>query len=422
MAIAVCEQSTLPSLLPLTLSAAGIPFNAKQDQPILMGPYAQYFLSLLRILRLNFAQNDVLRMIKTGFTVLQPDEVMDMENYVRENGIHRQRWLSPFYLPEKESKREKIQALEELRKQVIDPIVQLKADLSQKGCTGKQAATRLFQFITDAGIYEKLLEQEEALAEQGDDLAIDRNRQIWTAINEQLDTVATFIGDEPIPLRDLCAMLEASLSSRKIKSLPQKSKAVMVAPPQIFFSSGIRCMIVMGLQENEISTGASILSEHERSQLEQYIVKANDEYYQKRKQDPNSVTLEDRPYSKIGQSLMDLAARQKQDVYQAVSLARDQLMLSCSSAKPNGGILTQSTAFKRLSEILQKVNPENYSGGLMNTDIRRLPRHLPWNHWQSVCGTPGTAKTAFFREKNRKTCSGKMLWHLCISLRIGIPK
>ena len=52
-----------------------------------------------------------------------------------------------------------------------------------------------------------------------------------------------------------------------------------------------------------------------------------------------------RPFSKIGQSLLDLAARQKQDVYQAVSLAREQLMISCSSAKPSGGVLTPSTAF-----------------------------------------------------------------------------
>ena len=69
-----------PSLLPLTLSASGIPFNAKQDQPILMSGYAQYFLSLLRILRLNFCRGDVLRLIKTGFTDMTPEEIMDMEN------------------------------------------------------------------------------------------------------------------------------------------------------------------------------------------------------------------------------------------------------------------------------------------------------------------------------------------------------
>ena len=370
MAVAVCEQNTLPSLLPLTMAAAGIPFNAKQDQPILMSGYAQYFLSLLRILRLNFCQEDVLRMIKTGFTDLRPDEVMEMENYARENGIHRTRWLKPFHMPEPQSKKAKVQLLEDLRRLLIDPLVELRKKLSRKGCTGRQAAEHLFRFVTEAGVYDRLLEQEEALALQGDDLGIDRNRQVWTAVNELLDTVAAFIGDEPIPLKDLCAMLEASMSSRMIKSLPQLSNAVMVAPPQMFFSSGIRCMLVMGLQENEISSGAAILSEQERNQLEQFIISANEAYYQEQKQQYGAADMTGRPYSRIGQSLMDLAARQKQDVYQAVSLAREQLVLSCSGARPSGGVMTPSSAFRRLARTVSETNPDNYTGGLMDPDIR----------------------------------------------------
>ena len=384
MAIAVCEQNTLPSLLPLTLSASGIPFNAKQDQAILMSGYAQYFLSLLRILRLNFCQEDVLRLIKTGFTDMTPKEIMDMENYARERGIHRGRWLKSFHIPEKDGQKEKVQALEALRQKLIDPIVELKKKLSRKTCTGKEAATLLFAFVTDAKIYNRLQAQEEVLAAQGDDLGIDRNRQVWTAVNELLDTVATFIGDEPLPLHDLCAMLESSLASRKIKSLPQLSGAVMVAPPQMFFSSGIRCMIVMGLQENEISASASILSEHERSQLEAFIEEANRKFYKKmysgddfdpadeegEEQTATELPDMERPYSKIGQSLMDLAARQKQDVYQAVSLAREELVISCSSAKPSGGVMTPSTAFRRLSKVIEENHPENVTGGLLETDIR----------------------------------------------------
>ena len=384
MAIAVCEQNTLPSLLPLTLSASGIPFNAKQDQPILMSGYAQYFLSLLRILRLNFCQEDVLRFIKTGFADMSSGQIMDMENYARENGIHRGRWLKPFHIPEKENKKESVQVLEALRQKLIEPIVALKKRLSQKGCTGKQAAALLFEFITHAGIYERLQAQEEILAAHGDDLGIDRNRQVWTAVNELLDTVATFIGEEPLPLHDLCTMLESSLAARKIKSLPQLSGAVMVAPPQMFFSSGVRCMIVMGLQENEVAAGAGILSERERSKLEAFIEDENRRFYQviysddhaepesenTGKTSPKEPVDPERPYSKIGQSLMDLAARQKQDVYQAVSLARQELMISCSSARPSGGVMTPSTAFRRLSQTIRETNPENVTGGLMETDIR----------------------------------------------------
>ena len=373
MAIAVCEQGTLPSLLPLTLAASGIPFNAKQDQPVLLSAYAQYVLSILRILRLNFCQNDVLRLMKTGFTGLTPEEVMDMENYARKNGIHRGRWLKSFWIPEKESEKAEAERYEGLRKKLIEPLVALRKALTQKGCSGKQAATLLFEFITNAGVYDTLLAQEDVLASQGDDLGIDRNRQVWTAVNELLDSVATYIGDEPLPLADLCSMLEASLSSEMIKSLPQLSKAVMVAPPQMFFSSGVRCMIVMGLQENELSSGGGILSDNERSQLERFIDEENRKYYESQKEGNEDIQVignDTRPFSRIGQSLLDIAARQKQDVYQAVSLARERLMISCSGTKPSGGMLTPSTAFKRISKILEKEKPENTTGGLMNTDIR----------------------------------------------------
>ena len=268
MAVAVCEQDTLPSLLPLTLSAAGIPFNAKRDQPILQSAYAQYILSLLRMLRLNFCQSDVLRMIKTGFSPLAADEVMDMENYARAHGVHRGRWLQPFPLPEKKEEQEKAQRMEELRQRLIGPVAELKKHLSRKECTGRKAAEWLFQFVTDAGAYSRLLAAEDEMAARGDDAGIDRNRQVWTAVNELLDTEARFIGEEPLPMHDLCAMLEASLTSRNIKSLPQQSRAVTVAPPQMFFSSGVRCMLVMGLQENELSSGAGVLSERERNVLE----------------------------------------------------------------------------------------------------------------------------------------------------------
>lgn len=351
MAVAVCDQDTLPSLLPLTLSAAGIPFNAKQDRPILMSGYAQYFLSLLRILRLNFCKNDVLRLLKTGFSGLAKEDVLDMENYVRKHGVHRNRWLRPFHIPEAGNEKDTAERMEALRQQITEPILALRQQLSEKNCTGKQAAELLFRFVTERGVYDRLLAQEEVFAREGDDLGIDRNRQVWTAVNGLLDSLAVFVGDEPLPMRDLCNMLEASLASKSIKSLPQLSHAVTVAPPQMFFSSGVPCMIVMGLQETEAPSGGGILSENERIQLERFLA-------------------ETRPFSRIGQSVQELAARRKQDIYQAVSLAREQLVISCSGAKPNGGILTRSTAFRRLYDLLAEQKPENISGGLTDTDIR----------------------------------------------------
>ncbi|MCR4883957.1 MAG: PD-(D/E)XK nuclease family protein [Clostridiales bacterium] len=366
MAVALCEKDTLPSLLPLALEASGIPFNAYGAEPILRSEYAQYFLSLLRILRLRYRLNDVIRLIKTGLTSVDPLDVMDLENYARSHGIDRRRWVKPFPVPKKDP--EKVAALEMLRQQLIEPLQALRHDL--QNTTGKEAAERLFRYVTEQGVYEKLLEREKSYAASGNELAIDRNRQVWTSINDLLDQFALFFANDRLSLDDLCSMLESSLSAKHIRSLPQKSNAVFVGPPEIFFSSGIRRMCVMGLQENELSSPSGLLSGVEKKQLEDMVRDLNRQYFDEMKDSP--LTLQDlrtRPYARLGLSIVDQAARLKQQIYQAVSMAREKLMLSCSSAKPNGTVLTPSTAFVRLARIIKEVNPANISGGLMQDGL-----------------------------------------------------
>ena len=134
---------------------------------MLMSGYAQYFLSLLRILRLNFCQEDVLRLMKTGFTGLTEAQVLEMENYALAHGIHRNRWLKPFHIPDQEDRKEAVQELEACRKTLTEPIIELRRQLSGRDCTGKRAAALLFDFVTEAGIYDRLLAREEELAVQG---------------------------------------------------------------------------------------------------------------------------------------------------------------------------------------------------------------------------------------------------------------
>ncbi len=354
MAVITCEQDTLPSLLSLTLRAAGIPFNSQGDEPILRTPYARYFFSLLRILRLRFRMDDVIRMAKTGLAGLDETTVMDLENYARSHGIDRRRWTIPFPLPEKNP--EPVEALEKVRKGLIEPLIALRASLLRQ-CSGKNAATLLFTYITSQGVYDRLLQLEKQYYEAGDEVAIDRNRMTWNAINELLDQVASFIGDEPLPLEDLCHMLEASLSAKQLHLIPQKNNAVTLSGPKTTFSSGIPCVYVMGLQENAAPDPSDLISEIEKHDLEQFILH------------DRTTPKELKPYGRIGLSQMDLAAKEKQNVYRSVSLAKDQLVLSCSSAKPDGSILKPSAAFRKLARFIHEIAPENYAGGLLQDGL-----------------------------------------------------
>ena len=355
MAVALCETATLPRILPLVMTACGIPFNTRVADPILQSVYGQYLFSLLRILRRRFRLEDVLRYMKTGLAGLNDTEVMDMENYARAHGIDRRRWLIPFHVPEGD---EKAAGMEALRARMITPLFELRSALAS-GCSGREAATLLFRFIEQQGVYEALLVRENRLAQSGDELEIDRNRQSWTAANEMLDEVATFAGDERMPMEDLCYILESSLATRTIKLLPQRSNAVMIASPRMFFSRGYRLVAVMGMQENESEHTGQIFSDYEIAQLTQCIVRHN------RQQKDAAV----QPSEWICMSTLDLAAMERQAVYEAVSLAREDLILSAASARPNGGVLTPSTAFKHLTRLVRASCPDNVTGGLMEDGL-----------------------------------------------------
>ena len=371
MAVAVCEPDTLTALLPLVMDSSGIPYNTRHAQPMLRSPYAQYVVSVLRILRRYYRQSDMIRLLKTGLTGIDPALVMDMENYARSHGIDRKRWILPFRKPRDDAKAEAVRKLEEVRLQLVGPIQSLRRNLTRADCTGRHAAELLYTFIVDQGVYAKLLEQENLLLQEGNNLAVDVNRQVWNAVNEMLDQLAMFVGEERIPLEDLCTMLEASLAGKTIKSVPQKAEAVTVSTPGALFSSGYKAVIVMGMQETEVEDKGTILSEYERTLLESYVQEQNQAYYETWRKTPEASRppLEKRPFNQIAMSTLDRTARAKQDIYQGVSLARDYLVLSASAARPNGSVLTQSTAFRRISQILRMQHPENVSGGLMEDEL-----------------------------------------------------
>ena len=74
----------------------GIHYAQRRGISMLLSEYAQFFLATLRSLRTNYRQEEVMKLIKSGFTGLTEDETMDLENYVRQYGIDRYKWQKPF--------------------------------------------------------------------------------------------------------------------------------------------------------------------------------------------------------------------------------------------------------------------------------------------------------------------------------------
>ena len=344
MAVAVCDEGTIPSMLPLIMSAAGIPYTHRSGTPMLLSEYAQYFISTLRCVRSGLKQDEMIKLIKSGFTSLTEDEMMDLENYVREHGIDRNKWLKPF--PHEEGD-EKTAHLDELRKAVAEPVAALRRTLSSKKCTGRKAAEAIYEHMISTGAYETLLRRERQLIDSGMTETADRDRQVWDAVNDLLDQLASFAREIHLTVDELCTMLSSSVSAKTIKSLPQVADSVVISSPNMFFSPGLRAVVAAGLQDRQISAPAALLTQSECGELV-----------------PDSEGS-----SGIGMTRREAAARAKQDVYQAIACATEKLLFTSSVAQPNGKVLTPSQIFRDADDLLKEHAPQNRHGGAVTDGL-----------------------------------------------------
>ncbi len=284
-----------------------------------------------------------MKVFQSGFMGLSANEIMHLENYVFEHGITHSKWLKPFK-PKDEEDTVTIR-LEEVRASVMEKLTALKSQITDRECGGKHTAELLYQFLIDQNVYNQLIEQEKEFLSKGDTALVDLNRQVWSAILDILDQLATFVGEQHLSMEDLSAMITSSLASHQVKSLPQSADTVIVAPPSMFISDSVRGMVVSGFQQISSPGTIGLLSDRERSDLESQKIN-------------------------LGFNKEDLASRAKQDVYQAISIADERLLLSCSASKPDGGVLYPSQQFKALSEILRKQYPDHVNGGLQQDNLK----------------------------------------------------
>ena len=342
MAVAVCDDTTIPSMLPLVLASAGIPYAHRSGISMLLSEYAQFFLATLRSLRTNYKQEEVMKLIKSKFTSLSEDEMMDLENYARQHGTDRNKWQKPFLGDD-----HKTAQLEGLRRQIMEPLAELRKTLSAKTCSGRDAAEAIYKYMVSVGAYDTLLRREQELIDAGMLTTADRNRQVWSAVNELLDQLASFAAKDHLSLEELCLMLESSISAKMIKSLPQVADSVIVSSPNMFFSPGIKAVAVVGLQDMPSAPPAALLTPAECAGL----IKPDEES------------------SHVGMTRREIAARAKQDIYQAIASATGRILFSCSAAQPNGKVLAPSQEYRDVEELVKKQHPENIHGGLMNDEL-----------------------------------------------------
>ena len=261
MAIALAETAALPPALAQTLRAAGIPFYLARKDSAARHGLCRLLIGAVRAACNGTRQEDVLSVVKSGFSCLTEEEALRLENYAISNGIDRRGWHMPF------TRGEEAAEMEPLRQRLMGPLSALHASLLGAR-NAAQSMEAVYRLLVDMGAYDSLLRREEALLARGMEAEAAQNRQVWRLTLDLIDQMHALLGGERAAMRDLARLLESGLREATLSSLPPQPDTVMVGEAGHLLPGRLDALILMGMQDGVTSSRLnSLISEEEREEL-----------------------------------------------------------------------------------------------------------------------------------------------------------
>lgn len=351
IAIIVRNEESYSSELRSALKHCEIPVFEDKRQPIGSQPLMCCCKSVLGILKNGFSTENILRYLKCGLSPLEDNDISELENYALMWNLRPGDWLTDFEASPagtdelktdaaKERNSEKLTKLNNLRKQIIIPLLSLKK--SANDTTASEISKEFYDFLVKTDVQNKLKDFAVTLNENGfTALACEQNK-VWDILMDILSNLSAVHGDIKTDIATYENLFCAVLSVTDIGSIPHtldeisvgSADRIRLANPKVVFVAGCAEGVFPAVWQDSgvLSSGdRKIISELGISLGLSNELKACDEYF---------------------------------IAYSAVTSPREKLYVSYHKSETDGTGLIPSVIFESIREI--------FSDSISVTDVSTL--------------------------------------------------
>ena len=261
--------------------ACAIPFFIDQKQAPALDPCLEFLRSAMEIASSHFSYEAVMRFLRTGLAGMDRESVDRMDLYLRAVMIRsRKRWSQAWTRTTRAVDETQLTALDHLRADLMEkltPFLEVFSGGAKKIGEYVQALKTLLETFA---VEEKMARLAEELADrEGHDMLMapserEARAEEYTVITSQvikvLEEMQDLIGSEKVMQKDFEQILESGLAEIRIGQVPPVLDQVYVGDMLRTRLSGIRALIVVGLNDGWIparSEKNGILSELDREYL-----------------------------------------------------------------------------------------------------------------------------------------------------------
>ena len=277
VAIVCGDHATYQNALQTAFKRCGVPLYLSGTESILEKPAIRTILAALDAALGGFDQKDVLKYLKSTLSPISPSVCDKLENYVILWNIKGAQWVQPWTRHPKglgwdwnEKAKYELEQLNNARKTVIDPLVQLQNDFQSAEDLSHQIGG-VYRFLERICYADKVAKLADELDAQGNNREAQILNQLWEILIIALEQLYDMLGQSVWDHTAFLKMFRLLISQYDVGTIPPVLDAVTAGAFNTMRCHESKHLIVMGACEGNMpsySGSSGVLSDKERKLLQ----------------------------------------------------------------------------------------------------------------------------------------------------------
>ena len=307
-----------------------IPLFIDEKKELNQNILIKFILAMLDIFAKNWSYESVFNYLKIGLLDIKNEDVYLLENYCIKWGIKGNKWLKEFEYEQINDKQEK---LETLRREIVEPLIRFKNNISSNR-TAVQITKEIYKFIIDNRINEIL---DLKLKKYNNVEISNEYNTSYKLLVSVLEDIVIVFKDEKITYEKYKELLQVGLNSCELGKIPATQDQVIFGDTERTRSHKLRAVFVIGINDGtfpKVNKIEGYLNDNDRDVL-------------------LSSGIE------LAKNSKDSLYEEQFNIYRTLTTPEEKLFLSYSSSDKEGTSIRPSILIKKITRIFPKVCVES---------------------------------------------------------------
>ena len=313
-----------------------IPIFIDEKRDLNQNIIVQYVLSIIEVISKNYSYESIFNYLKTGFVEIEENDIFKLEKYCIKYGIKNNKFKNDFKYGINEKNKEEINYLNELRKKIINPLINLKKELDENK-TAQNFSKQFYLFLINQNTEQKINKKINNLKKNNFyDLAKEYEESYKIIINI-LDEINLIFGEEKITLEKFSQIIRTGLKNSELGRIPANQDQVIMGDIDRSRSRKTKVVFIIGLNDGvfpSINKNQGFLDDEDRDYLKDDGIE-------------------------IAKGTLENLYDDNFNIYKAFTIAEEKIFLSYASSDSDGKSLRASNLVFRIKKIFPNLLEES---------------------------------------------------------------